>query len=156
MPSKQSVMSFFDKFKQFALGGNMIDLALGVMIGAAFNKVISSLVKDVFMPPIGLMLGGIDFTQYKILLSKAIYNDQNNLVREAITLNVGSFLQEVFDFIIVAFVLFLVVQAMYTLRHMFEKQEEQKQQKSQEAFLKEIRNVLIDIRDQDQNQKNNA
>jgi large conductance mechanosensitive channel len=135
MPSKQSVMSFFDKFKQFALRGNMIDLALGVMIGAAFNKVISSLVKDVFMPPIGLMLGGIDFTQYKILLSKAIYNDQNNLVREAITLNVGSFLQEVFDFIIVAFVLFLVVQAMYTLRHMFEKQEEQKQEISMHACI---------------------
>lgn len=148
MPGTESVASFFDKFKQFALRGNMIDLALGIMIGGAFNKVVSSLVKDIFMPPIGLLLGGIDFTDYTILLSKAMYDQKNNLVREAITLNIGSFLQQVFDFIIIAFVLFLVVEGMYKLRHMLEKQEEEKQQKSQEAFLQEIKSILIDIRDQ--------
>ncbi|THJ25036.1 MAG: large-conductance mechanosensitive channel protein MscL [Nitrospira sp. CG24E] len=101
------------EFKEFAMKGNVLDMAIGVIMGAAFGKIVSSLVSDVLMPPIGLLLGGVDFTGLFINLSGAA---QPSLVAAkaagAPTLNYGVFLQTIFDFIIIAFVIFMFVKQM--------------------------------------------
>ncbi len=98
------------EFREFAMKGNVLDMAIGVIIGGAFGKIVSSLVSDVLMPPIGLLLGGVDFTDLFINLSGTA---QPSLVAAkaagAPTLNYGVFLQSVFDFIIIAFVIFMLV-----------------------------------------------
>jgi large conductance mechanosensitive channel len=101
------------EFKEFAMKGNVLDMAIGVIMGAAFGKIVSSLVSDVLMPPIGLLLGGVDFTGLFINLSGAA---QPSLVAAkaagAPTLNYGVFLQTIFDFIIIAFVIFMFIKQM--------------------------------------------
>ena len=98
------------EFKEFAMKGNVLDMAIGVIMGGAFGKIVSSLVSDVLMPPIGLLLGGVDFTGLFINLSGTA---QSSLVAAnaagAPTLNYGVFLQTIFDFIIIAFVIFMFV-----------------------------------------------
>ena len=91
------------EFRDFAVKGNVIDLAVGVVIGGVFQKIVSSLVQDLIMPPIGLLLGGVNFSGIKIVM-KAAENGQ-----EAVTLNLGNFVQTVVDFLIVAFVIFMVI-----------------------------------------------
>ena len=95
-------MSFVSEFKTFVMRGNVVDLAVGVIVGAAFGKIVSSLVADILMPPIGMLIGGIDFSELKLLLGES---------KDAATINYGRFLQTVFDFLIVAFCVFLVVKA---------------------------------------------
>ena len=101
------------EFKEFAMKGNVLDMAIGVIMGGAFGKIVSSLVSDVLMPPIGLLLGGVDFTDLFINLSGTA---QPSLVAAkaagAPTLNYGVFLQTIFDFIIIAFVIFMFVKQM--------------------------------------------
>ncbi len=101
------------EFKEFAMKGNVLDMAIGVIMGAAFGKIVSSLVSDVLMPPIGLLLGGVDFTGLFINLSGTA---QPSLVAAKAagtpTLNYGVFLQTIFDFIIIAFVIFMFVKQM--------------------------------------------
>ncbi len=105
------------EFKEFAMKGNVVDMAIGVIIGGAFGKIVSSLVSDVLMPPIGKLLGGVDFTGLFLNLSGA---PQPSLIAAkaagAPTLNYGVFLQSVFDFIIVAFVIFLLVKQMNRMK----------------------------------------
>ena len=105
------------EFKEFAMKGNVLDMAIGVIIGGAFGKIVSSLVSDVIMPPIGLLLGGVDFTGLFLNLSGTA---QPSLAAAkaagAPTLNYGVFLQTVFDFIIIAFVIFLLVKQMNRLK----------------------------------------
>ena len=101
------------EFKEFAMKGNVLDMAIGVIMGAAFGKIVSSLVSDVLMPPIGLLLGGVDFTGLFINLSGTA---QPSLVAAKAagtpTLNYGVFLQTIFDFVIIAFVIFMFVKQM--------------------------------------------
>jgi large conductance mechanosensitive channel len=105
------------EFKEFAMKGNVVDMAIGVIIGGAFGKIVSSLVSDVMMPPIGKLLGGVDFTGLFLNLSGA---PQPSLAAAkaagAPTLNYGVFLQSVFDFIIIAFVIFMLVKQMNRLK----------------------------------------
>jgi large conductance mechanosensitive channel len=105
------IMAFLQEFKKFALRGNALDMAVGIIIGAAFGKIISSLVEDILMPPIGLLLGKVDFSSLFINLSGTAYD---SLVKAkeagAPTLNIGLFLNNVINFIIVAFAVFLLVQ----------------------------------------------
>lgn len=108
-------IKFLQEFKEFAMRGNVIDLAVGVIIGAAFNKIVSSLVADIVMPPLGLLLGGIDFKDFAWTLKDAVGD------APAVVLNYGVFIQNVFDFIIVAFSIFLAIRVMNKLR---EKQDE--------------------------------
>ena len=89
------------EFKEFAIKGNVVDMAVGIIIGGAFGTIVASLVKDVIMPPIGLMLGGVDFSDIKIPLRAAAPG------REAVTMNIGTFLNNVISFLIVAFALFM-------------------------------------------------
>ena len=103
-------MSMLSEFKEFALKGNVVDLAVGVIIGGAFGKIISSFVEDVIMPPIGMILGGVDFKTLAITLKAAEGK------AAAVMLNYGKFIQTVVDFAIVAFVIFLVIKAMNSLK----------------------------------------
>ena len=103
----------FKEFKEFALRGNVIDLAVGVIIGAAFGKIVASLVADVIMPPIGLALGGVDFRNLYIALDGQTYATLADAQKAAApTINYGIFLNTVFEFLIVAFVVFLIVKQM--------------------------------------------
>lgn len=104
-------MSIVKEFKEFAIKGNAVDMAVGIIIGAAFGKIITSLVNDVIMPPIGLLLGGVDFKNLKIVL-KAAVNDEI----PAVTLNYGAFINTTLDFLIVALSIFVVVKGINSLK----------------------------------------
>ena len=103
-------MSMMSEFKKFAMRGNVVDMAVGIVIGAAFGKIVSSFVNDMLMPPIGILLGGVDFKDLAIVL-KAATED----VAE-VTMNYGVFIQTVLDFLIIAFAIFMVVKAMNSLK----------------------------------------
>ena len=132
--------SFLQDFKAFAMRGNVIDMAVGVIIGAAFGKIVSSIVADLITPAIGLIVGGVNFTDLKITLKDA---DVANGV-EAVTINYGNFLQATFDFIIIAFSIFLFVRLISKLQR--KKEEEKPAEPAKPAediqLLTEIRDLL--------------
>jgi large conductance mechanosensitive channel len=99
-------MKLLDEFKAFAMKGNVVDMAVGIIIGAAFGKIVSSVVSDIIMPPIGLLLGGVNFTDLKLVMKAA--SDAG----PAVTWNYGNFIQVCFDFLIVAFAVFMLIKAM--------------------------------------------
>ena len=103
-------MSMVKEFKEFIMRGNVIDLAVGIVIGAAFGKIVSSLVADLIMPPLGLLIGGVNFTDLKVVLGPPLSGG------EPVTLNYGNFIQVLFDFVIVAFAIFLVVKMVNRLK----------------------------------------
>lgn len=103
-------LSIAKEFKDFAVKGNAVDMAVGIVIGAAFGKIVSSLVTDVIMPPLGLLIGGVDFKNLKLIL-KAATNEA-----PAVAVNYGQFINSVIDFLIVAFAIFLVVKAINNLK----------------------------------------
>ena len=116
-------MGVFKEFKTFIARGNVIDLAVGVIIGAAFGKIVSSLVSDLIMPPIGYFFGGVNFANLKIILKNATVDATGKAV-EAVSLNYGSFLQSVLDFLIVAFCIFIVVKMINKMKSLNKKEEE--------------------------------
>ena len=126
-------MSFVKEFKEFAMRGNVIDLAVGVVIGAAFGKIVDSLVKDVIMPPIGFLIGQVDFSEIKLRLN------------EDVTINIGLFINTLIQFVIVAFAIFLVVRVINRLN---KKKEEPATAPAppapskEEVLLTEIRDIL--------------
>jgi large conductance mechanosensitive channel len=103
-------MSILSEFKAFAMRGNVVDMAVGVVIGGAFGKIVASFVNDVLMPPIGVLVGGVDFSGIKLTLKEAVGD------AAAVTLNVGSFIQAIIDFAIIAFAIFLVVKGMNAMK----------------------------------------
>jgi len=103
-------MSIISEFKEFAVKGNAVDMAVGIIIGASFGKIVTSLVSDVIMPPVGLLLGGVDFKNLKIILKEA------GTDTPAVTLNYGAFINTAIDFLIVAFAIFLVVKGINSLK----------------------------------------
>lgn len=103
-------MGFVKEFKEFAVRGNVVDMAVGIIIGGAFGKIVSSVVADVVMPPLGLLIGGVNFSGLKLTLKEA------EGTAAAVTLNYGQFIQTIMDFTIVAFAIFLLVKAINTLR----------------------------------------
>jgi large conductance mechanosensitive channel len=103
-------MSLVKEFKQFAMKGNVVDLAVGIIIGAAFGKIVSSVVNDIIMPPIGALVGGVDFTDLKVVIKGASVDDSGNVVA-AVTLNYGNFVQTTIDFLIIAFAVFMIIKA---------------------------------------------
>jgi large conductance mechanosensitive channel len=134
-------MSILKEFKEFALKGNVVDMAVGIVIGAGFGKIISSLVADVIMPPIGLLLGGVDFSNLAYTL-KAASGDT-----AAVAISYGKFIQTGVDFTIVVFSIFLVVKAINALKR---KKEEVPQPapapSKEEVLLTEIRDILKEKR----------
>lgn len=131
------------EFKEFAVKGNVVDLAVAVIIGGAFGKIVSSFVNDIVMPPIGLLLGGMDFKKLAIVLKEAVVDDAGEVVTAAVTLNYGSFIQNVVDFTIIAFVIFLAVK---TINRMKKKEEAAPAPPpappKSEVLLEEIRDLL--------------
>jgi len=133
------------EFKEFALRGNVVDMAVGIVIGAAFSTIVKSLVDDVIMPPIGVVTGGVDFSNIYIPLSSASY-DSLAAAKEAgaPTMNVGLFINSVISFAIVAFVLFMVIKAMNQLRRKQEEAPATEPPPSREVqVLEEIRDALV-------------
>lgn len=105
-------MGMMSEFKSFAMRGNVVDLAVGVVIGAAFGKIVSALVDKVIMPPIGLLVGGVDFSAWKWTLSEAVVDAAGAVSKPAVQVGVGEFLNAIIQFLIVAFAIFMVVKAM--------------------------------------------
>lgn len=130
-------MSIIKEFREFAMRGNVVDLAVGVIIGAAFGKIVSSLVSDIIMPPLGLLIGGVDFKQFSLVLRDA----QGEI--PAVVMNYGTFIQNIFDFVIVAFAIFMAIKLMNKLRR---KQEDAPaappKPSAEEKLLAEIRDLL--------------
>lgn len=101
-----------DEFKQFAMRGNVLDMAVGIIIGGAFGKIVSSIVSDVIMPPVGLLVGGVNFTDLKITIKQQILDAAGTVIAPAVTINYGNFIQVTFDFIIIAFAIFMLIKGM--------------------------------------------
>ena len=143
--------NFLTEFKQFAVKGNAIDMAVGVIIGGAFGKIVTSIVNDIIMPPIGWLIGGVDFKDLKVVLKDAVpeqLDEAGNVVQKAVaevTLNYGAFIQNVIDFIIIAFCVFMLVKFITNLN---KKQEEPAAPpappapSAEEKLLTEIRDLL--------------
>jgi len=130
-------MGFFKEFKEFAMRGNVIDMAVGIIIGAAFGKVVSSLVGDVIMPPLGLLIGGVDFSSLAIVLQDPAAG------APGVALRYGAFLQALLDFLIVAFAIFVAIKAMNKLqRKKVEAPAAPPKPSNQEVLLGEIRDLL--------------
>jgi large conductance mechanosensitive channel len=135
-------MGMIKEFKEFAMKGNVVDMAVGIIIGGAFGKIISSAVADIIMPPIGLALGGVNFTDLKMNLANAVM-EGDKVVKEAVTLNYGNFIQVTVDFLIIAFVIFMAIKAMNSMK----KKEEAAPAappapSTEEKLLTEIRDLL--------------
>ena len=130
-------MSMMKEFRDFAMRGNVVDMAVGIVIGGAFGKIVTSFVNDVLMPPIGMAIGGVDFSDLAITLKEAAGE------AAAVTLNYGAFIQTVLDFVIIAFAIFMVVKIMNNLK----KKEEAApppppKPSAEETLLTEIRDLL--------------
>lgn len=102
---------FLQEFKEFAMKGNVVDMAIGVIIGAAFGKIVSSLVNDIIMPAIGVLTGGINFSEYKFVIQKGV-TEGTEVITPEVAITWGAFVQTIFDFLIVAFCIFLAIKAM--------------------------------------------
>ena len=129
-------MSIIKEFREFAMRGNVVDMAVGVIIGGAFGKIVSSLVGDVFMPVLGILTGGVDFKDLKITLAEAVGETP------AVTLNYGAFIQNVFDFIIIAFAIFMMIKALNKLKKPAEEAAAPAEPSAEEKLLTEIRDLL--------------
>ena len=138
---------FLNEFREFAMRGNVMDMAIGVIIGSAFGKITTSLVNDVFMPLIGLLIGGVDLGRLNLTLKAAVM-DGDTVVKEPVTLGLGTFLSTVIDFILVAFVIFLMVKAINQFHKLTKKKEEEApapeepEASTSEELLTEIRDLL--------------
>lgn len=155
-------MGFIQDFKAFAMKGNVIDMAVGVIIGGAFGKIVTSIVNDIIMPPIGLLVGGVNFKDLKWIMQPAkpeVLNEAGEVVTPAVnevTLNYGNFLQQTFDFLIIAMSIFIVIRIITKVSEMTKKKEEEAaaaaapapapapvpEPSAEEKLLTEIRDLL--------------
>lgn len=140
---------FLNEFKEFAVKGNAVDMAVGVIIGGAFGKIVTSVVNDIIMPPIGWLIGGVKFTDLKFELPQMEIPGMEKL--EPVTVNYGNFLQTIFDFIIIAFCVFMLVKGINRLSQKVTKAKETPaappappQPSAEERLLTEIRDLLKD------------
>jgi large conductance mechanosensitive channel len=134
-------MKLVKEFKQFVMRGNVIDMAVGIIIGVAFGKIISSLVNDVLMPPLGVLIGGVDFTALKITLKPGSINEAGEAI-QAVTLNYGNFVQSTIDFLIIAFIVFMMIKAMNSMKRKEEAAPAPPAPSTEEKLLTEIRDLL--------------
>ena len=140
--------SFLSDFKKFAMKGNVIDMAVGVIIGGAFGKIVTSIVNDIIMPPIGLLVGGVNFKDLKLVMKDAVVAADGTVEQAAVTLNYGNFLQQTFDFLIIAFSIFVIIRIIGNLTR--KKEQEQAAAptppppapSAEEKLLTEIRDLL--------------
>ncbi len=140
-------MSLIKEFKEFALKGNVMDMAIGVIIGGAFGKIVTSLVNDILMPLVGALIGNVDFTTLSATLRAPKLNEAGEVVKEAVTLNYGNFIQTTVDFLIVALCIFAVIKLINKATSLVKKQEEEApapapEPSAEEKLLTEIRDLL--------------
>lgn len=135
-------MSLLKEFKNFAMRGNVIDMAVGIIIGGAFGKIVASIVNDLLMPPIGLLVGGVDFKDLKLVLKEAS-TDASGQAINAVTLNYGNFIQTTVDFLIIAFSVFLLIKIINNFSKKKEEKPAEPPKPSKEVeLLSEIRDLL--------------
>lgn len=150
--------TFLQDFKAFAMKGNVIDMAVGVIIGGAFGKIVTSVVNDLIMPTVGMLVGGVNFSDLKLTMKEGVpekLNEAGEVIEAAVpavTLNYGNFLQQTFDFLIIAFCIFLMVKGIAKLNNMKKKEEEapapeptpapEPEPSAEEKLLTEIRDLL--------------
>lgn len=149
--------TFLQDFKAFAMKGNVIDMAVGVIIGGAFGKIVTSVVNDLIMPTVGMLVGGVNFSDLKLTMKEAVpekLNEAGEVIEAAVpavTLNYGNFLQQTFDFLIIAFCIFLMIKGIAKLNNMKKKEEEAPAEptpapapepSAEEKLLTEIRDLL--------------
>lgn len=131
------------EFKEFASKGNVVDLAVGIIIGGAFGKIVSSLVSDILMPPIGWLVGGLKFSDLSIKMKAPMIDMSGNIVDQVVTVNYGAFIQTAVDFVIIAFAVFMVVKLVNRVKRKEEqKPAEPPKPSNQELLLMEIRDLL--------------
>ena len=138
-------MKLISEFKAFAMRGNVVDMAVGIIIGGAFGKIVSSVVADVIMPPIGLLLGGVKFTDLKIVLKDQVVDAAGQVSSQAVAINYGNFIQTTVDFLIIAFAIFMMIKAMNSLKKKEEAPAEEPAPPAptkEELLLSEIRDIL--------------
>ncbi len=141
---------FLQEFRDFAVKGNMIDMAVGIIIGGAFGKIVTSLVSDIIMPPIGLLVGGVNFTDWNVVLKEAVM-ENGEVITPALTLNYGNFIQVLFDFLIIALSIFFVIRGINKMKEMTSKKKAEEEAAApapepeptkEEILLTEIRDLL--------------
>ena len=138
---------FFKEFKEFAVKGNVVDLAVAVIIGAAFGKIVSSLVADIVMPPLGVLMGGVNFSDIKIVLKEVLIAG-DVVIKPAITLNIGNFLQNVLDFIIIALTVFIMIKIISRVKEKLESSRRSEEMiEAKVAPLTKDQELLMEIRD---------
>lgn len=135
--------NFFKEFKEFAMRGNVIDMAVGVVIGAAFGKIVSSLVNDIIMPVVGVLTNGTNFSEYKWVIQKGV-TEGTEVITPEVAVTWGAFVQTVIDFLIIAFCIFLAIKAINRLKRQPEPEPEPEKPAAptQEELLTEIRDLL--------------
>lgn len=141
MDAKKKGKKFIGEFKEFISRGNVMDMAVGIIIGSAFTAIVNSLVKDMIMPVVGKIIGGINFSDLKIVLTAAVGDAPE------VAVCYGSFLQQILDFLIIAFVVFLMVKAVNSLRKRLIKEQEPVPEEPQIAEPSEEARLLTEIRD---------
>ena len=136
-------MSVFKEFKAFAMRGNVIDLAVGVIIGGAFGKIVTSLVNDIIMPLVGLIIGGFNVSDLKVTLKSPVTDSAGKVIKDAVTLNYGSFLQFTVDFLIIAFAIFMFIKLINSMkRQEAPLPDTPPEPTKEEILLTEIRDLL--------------
>lgn len=135
-------MRLISEFKEFIQRGNVVDLAVGVVIGAAFGKIVTSLVNDIIMPPIGLLLNGVNFKDIRYILKQAVIDGSGVVTAPAVSINVGNFIQILIEFIIVAFAIFMVVKGINRMKKSQIEPAQIPPPTKEEQLLSEIRDLL--------------
>ena len=138
---------FIAEFKEFAMRGNVLDMAIGVVIGGAFGKITTSLVNDVFMPLVGLLIGGVDLSKFNITLKPQVLDEAGEVAKEAVTLGIGTFLSTILDFVLVAFCIFLMIKTINKFREKLAKKEEEAAPAAEEPAGPTTEDLLTEIRD---------
>ena len=136
-------MKIIKEFKEFAIKGNMFDMAIGIIIGTAFHKIISSLVDDIIMPPLGYLIGRVDFSSLNLVIQKEVVEKGGDVVKELVAFNYGNFIQVMIDFVIITVIIFLVIKLFNKLRRKAEDEKEKEIPTPREIeLLAEIRDIL--------------
>ena len=136
-------MKIIKEFKEFAIKGNMFDMAIGIIIGVAFNKIVSSLVNDIIIPSLGLIIGNVNFQNLKIVLQEEIRDNTGSIIQELVAINYGNFIQVIFDFFIIAITVFMVIKIFNKLRKKAENEKDTTVSTPRDIeLLSEIRDLL--------------
>ncbi len=136
-------MKIIKEFKEFAIKGNMFDMAIGIIIGVAFNKIVSSLVNDIILPSFSLIIGNVNFQNLNIVLQKEIIDNTGNIIQELVAIKYGNFIQVIFDFIIISITVFLVIKIFNKLRRKAENEKDTTVSTPRNIeLLSEIRDLL--------------